>query len=288
MNRSGARVADQQNVLLHLSNDADNVTLVRQALSGVAEQLELAAGVINDVRTAATEACNNVSLHAYEGAEGPLEIEIGCRAGALEVVVRDRGTGIRPRIRPQADSALGIGLAIIQALARRVEFNDPPGGGTEVRMEFAASRTDALDTHAPLRWGPVTPAADELADTTALAIAPARLARSVLPRVLSVLAARAAFTTDRISDVQLLADAIAAQVPDGAGRGEVRVTARVAPRRLELAVGPLYDGYARELLASSTLDGVGSVIEKLSDERRVDGTPGSDSETLVLALADRH
>src|SRR5437868_3569170 len=109
---------------MRLSSGAENISLVRLALSGVADQLAFGSGALNDIPSAATEACNNFAVHAYSGGTGPLEVEIGCRANALEVVVRDHGTGIRPRIRGRSKSALGIGLAIIQALARRVEFND--------------------------------------------------------------------------------------------------------------------------------------------------------------------
>ena len=263
--------------------------LVRQALSGVAEQLDLAAGALNDIRTAVTEACNNVAVHAYSGAQGPLEVEIGCRAKALVVVVRDHGSGIRPRIRSQSDSALGIGLAIIQALARRVEFNDPPGGGTEVRMEFPASRRDAPEWRGGLRWPPAAPAPEvaSLASTTIVAIAPSRLAGSVLPRVLTVLAARAGFTADRISDLQLIADALAAQARGARGNDEVRVSARVASRRIELAVGPLPNGAVDEMVGRSAGEGTASLIAKLTDEQRIDGAPGAHESTVVLALADR-
>jgi serine/threonine-protein kinase RsbW len=281
-------MAERANVFLRLSNSAENIVLVRQALSGVAEHMDLPAGAVNDIRTAATEACNNVAVHAYAGAEGPLEVEIGCHADALAVVVRDHGTGIRPRIRSQSDSALGIGLAIIQALARRVEFNDPSGGGTEVRMEFGASLAQGPLARAGLSRPPER--ADdgaELASTTVLAIAPSLLASNVLPRVLTVLAARAGFTTDRISDVQLIADALAAQARDASGSDELRLTARTARRRVELAVGPLADGTARELVERSRGEGTASLIGKLSDEHRIDDTPGARSSTLILALADR-
>jgi serine/threonine-protein kinase RsbW len=280
-------VAESPNVLLRLSNGAENVALVRQTLSGVAEQLELAPGAINDIRTAATEACNNVALHAYAGAEGPLEIEIGCRASALEVVVRDHGSGIHPRIRSQSETALGIGLAIIQALTRRVEFNDPPGGGTEVRMEFPAKPAAGLDTDATLRCLSEAPAGEQLASTTAIAIAPTRLAQSVLPRVLTALAARAGFTTDRISDVQLIADALAAPAQGAPGSGEVRLTVLLARRRMEVAIGPLTGGDARRLIEPSSAEGIESVIDKLSDEHRIDDEADAQEATLVLALADR-
>jgi anti-sigma regulatory factor (Ser/Thr protein kinase) len=273
------------NVFIRVSNGAHNIALVRQALSGVADRLELAPGVINDVRTAATEACNNVALHAYRGDEGPLEVEIGCRSHALEVVVRDHGTGIRPRIRAQSESALGIGIAIIQALARRVEFNYPPEGGTEVRMEFAARPVDGLTKvlHSVPRESP----AEGLASTTVLAIAPAQLAQSVLPRVLALLGAHASLTTDRISDLLLISDAVVSQARETAGGDEVRLVARVQRRRIELALGPLPDGAATALLAASCGNGSGTLIGKLSDEHRIDDVRGSAGETLVLALADR-
>ena len=273
------------NVFMRLSNGAQNIALVRQALSGVADNLDLAPGVINDVRTAATEACNNVAIHAYGGDEGPLEVEIGCRSDALEVVVRDRGTGIRPRIRAESESALGIGLAIIQALARRVEFNDPPGGGTEVRMEFAAR--PGVGFEEVLRWVPGEPAAAGLASTTVLAIAPSRLAQNVLPRVLTVLAAHAGLTTDRISDLLLIADALVSQAQETSGGDEIRLVARVERRRIELAVGPLREGVAGALLARSWRTGSGTLIGKLTDEQRIDDTRDARGETLVLAVAER-
>ena len=45
-------------------------------LAGVAEAIDLDAEQLDDIRTAVTEACNNAVLHAYEGSEGPLEVDI--------------------------------------------------------------------------------------------------------------------------------------------------------------------------------------------------------------------
>src|ERR1700693_693675 len=123
------------NVALTLSNQPDNVVLVREALSAMAETGGVADVALNDIRTAVTEACNNVVLHAYEGAEGPLQLEVYLGADAVEIVVRDHGTGIKPHIRRDDEAALGIGLSIIQALAPRVEFRDVVGGGSVRRVE---------------------------------------------------------------------------------------------------------------------------------------------------------
>lgn len=273
------------NVRLTLSNKPENVLLVREMLTGVAEMVDLDGSDLNDIRTAVTEACNNVVLHAYQGDEGPLEVEVyGGAQSALEVVVRDRGTGIRPRIRDAQETALGIGLSVIQALVRRVEFRDSTGGGTEVRMEFAAPSARALRTLSNGReaLGDVTAA--ELSTTTDLTIVPAALAGTVLPRVLTVLAARAHFSTDRISDAQMLADTLVAHVRESIRDDPLAVSVTVQVRKLELHIGPLREGGA-QLIVESAVDGLGSVIERLADDHHVfsDGS----SETLALQLTDR-
>ncbi len=278
-------MAELPNVRLTLSNKPENVLLVRELLSGVGESIELDGGDLNDVRTAVTEACNNVVLHAYGGREGLLEVEVHGKPDALEVVVRDHGTGIQPRIRTGEDTALGIGLSVIQALVRRVEFRESDGSGTEVRMEFATEGANELAAAGD--QSPELPALEssQLASTTSFAIAPADLARTVLPRVLSVLAARANFSTDRISDTQLLADALVAHAPRAIGGDGVSMAVAVEPSELELRIGPLDEERAKRLLVDSAVDGVGPVIEKLTDDHCVT-TVGS-SEMLTLRLVDR-
>jgi len=236
-------MAELPNVRLNLSNRAENVLLVREMLSGVAETVGVAASDLDHIRTAVTEACNNVVLHAYRGGNGSLEVEVHLGApGAIEVVVRDHGAGIRPRIRAAEETPLGVGLPVIQALVRRVEFRDPPGGGTEARMEFATPGTRALEPARGDRLGSDTPAQAQPAATTGLAIGPPELARRVLPRVLTVLAAHAHFCTDRISDVQVLADTLAAhahtRARDSRGASHLTAAVTVAPRELELRIGP--------------------------------------------------
>ena len=278
-------MAEPPNVRLNLSNRSENVLLAREMLTGVAEAIELDSSDLYDVRTAVTEACNNVVLHAYEGAEGPLEVELRASPEEVEVIVRDFGVGIRPRIRSSDESALGIGLPLIQALVHSVEFSDAGGKGTEVRMQFLTPSKRAL--------GPVGERADELpavtenelTTTVVLTVAPSSLARTVLPRILSVMAARAHFSTDRISDVQLVADSLAAHAPSSFGTDRLSVTVSAKAHSLELCVGPLGAGHADKLILDSVVDGLGPVIEKLTDDRRV-AAVGS-AEMLALQLVDR-
>jgi len=278
-----------------MCNGPENVTLVREALTGLSEYAQFAGGELNDIRTAVTEACNNVILHAYEDEEGPLEVEIGLMPRTTEVVVRDEGSGIQPRIRAIDDGPLGIGLAVIQALVRSVEFSDSGGRGTEVRMRFdmqAAGGTGANGAGGesapqpaprPLERWEIPPR--ELSRTTGITIAPARAGRGILPRVLSVLAARANFSTDRICDVQLLADALTARAPQSPAGDRISLAVITGRRTLQLTLGPLAAGNARVLVDQSEVEGLGSVIEKLSDEQRVSADGGG--EHLVLRVLDK-
>jgi serine/threonine-protein kinase RsbW len=279
-------VVEIPNICLNLTNRAENVLLVRQALSGLADVIELDPVELNDVSTAVTEACNNVVLHAYDGEEGRMDVEILACPPALRVVVRDRGGGIRPRLQSAERVAGGIGLPVIRALARRAEFVDLEPG-TEVRMEFATAKAPPLEepaTELPFEFPTIAHA--QLADKMAMSIAPCALARSVLPRVLCGLAARAHFTTDRITDTQLLADALVTRTNGSIGASHLSVLVGVAPRMLELQLGPLGAGQGETLLEHSTDSGLGGMLDRLTDSYRVTPASGS-SEVLALQLAAR-
>jgi serine/threonine-protein kinase RsbW len=289
--------AEPANVHLNLSNRPENVMLVREVLTGVAEAVGLDSGDLDDIRTAVTEAGNNVVVHAYEGGEGPLEVEIHLLPGELEVVVRDQGTGIRPHIGIEDEGLMGIGLLVIQALVHRVEFKGtggPPGkddwDGTEVRMTFATPGARPLEQSPN---GPPNESAGQFvaaahttqATTSAITLAPSNLARTVLPRLLCALAARAHFSTDRISDAQLVADALATHAQEALSAGYLSLAISVAPRDIELCIAPLRAGHARQLIVDSAIQGVGPVIEKLADNHRV--TELGSSEMLALRMVDR-
>jgi serine/threonine-protein kinase RsbW len=281
------------NVRLQLLNTPENVVLVREMLTGVAEALGVGESDLNDIRTAVTEACNNVVLHAYGGEPGPMDVDVQVGSRVLGVLVRDRGVGIGSR--PDGDrdgnrdgdgngdlSSAGIGLHVIETLAHEVEFEQSAGGGTEVQMLFAVP-VEALEPCTDER-ALATLALSQTPATATLSIAPLLLARTVLPRLVSTLAARAHFSIDRISDAQLLADALAAHAAEALSGDQLSVGLNLGPREIELHIAPLTIGRAQRLLEDSELEGLGRVIEKLTDRRDV-ATLGP-FETLTLGLID--
>jgi serine/threonine-protein kinase RsbW len=279
-------MAERANVRLQLANRPENVMLVREALTGVADALALDGSDLIDIHTAVTEACNNVVQHAYGDEEGPLEVVVTLALHAITVVVRDWGVGIPVAPRGCAaheDTDAGIGLPAIHALTSRLDLRRPADGGTEVSMEFAtplARSPQPLPLGAPELVPPsMTPTVHD-GPTVALTIASGELARTVLPRVMCGLAARAHFSTDRLSDVHLLADTLGAN----AGVAPLRTVVGTESRTLELRLGPLERGRGQRLVADASLDGLGSVIAKLVDRCQVEGA-GS-YEVLALRLTD--
>ncbi len=271
------------NVRLRLSNRAENVLLVRQALSGLAEAVGLDPVALNDVSTAVTEAANNVVLHAYEGEEGPLEVAFSSVSTGLDVLVADHGRGIPPAVRRGEAASDGIGLPVIEALTDTVEFRDRIAGGTEVAMHFELAQARPLDDGPGLAAGEKAAIDPDRPEGIVLGVAPTAVARNVVPRVLSTLAARAYFSTDRISDAQLLADTLVSRL-EGAVDGHLLVDVTVLPRNLELRVGPLASGRAGELFNGDDEE-LGSILGRLTDGHTV--SEAGTLELLSLRMAQR-
>jgi serine/threonine-protein kinase RsbW len=301
------------NVRLQLRNQPENISLIRTILAGVAEAIDLPRATLDDVSTAVTEAANNVVLHAYQGEEGSLEVDIHIAPHALTVIVRDEGIGISGRA-PDAGAleqgviddgggsassgggSLKLGLPVIAALASRVEFRACDGGGTEVRMEFAGLPANDASAGLELATGEQPellersvllrrPEGSALIAVATIAVAPAALARSVLPRLLCALAARANFSTDRISDTQLLADAIAAQAFQSIIGEHLHVGIAVEPRQVELRVGPLPATPGERASIDGVLGKLAPVIGALADDHSL--TEAGPASVLALALSDR-
>jgi hypothetical protein len=220
-------------------------------------------------------------LHAYGGEQGPLGVEVRLREREFEVRVLDGGIGMSARECRKEESE-GIGLHVIRTLARTVEFDEPRSGGATVSMAFDAPGVVPLEPGRDVCDQPLKLAGSPSA--AAVSIAPTELARTILPRLASALAARAHFTTDRISDVQLLADTLAARAPAALCGDRLDVEVEAEPRALELRLGPLDTGRARVLAGEPELDGVGRIIEKLTDRSEI-STVG-EYQALTLHLTD--
>jgi serine/threonine-protein kinase RsbW len=269
---------------LRTTSRPENVAMVRELLDGVADGLSLPQALRDEIKTAVSEACNNVVLHAYGGSEGPMELEVTVHEVHVEVVVRDRGGGIQPRLDASGEMH-GVGLAVIQAFTDSVELRGTVGRGTEVRMEFLS---DELPAAAARPAGPADAGSGiELisgAGQAAVSLAPGPMLGPVLAHLAAALAVRARFSIDRLADAQLVADALSAHAPAVSSSGRVNVSFVTGPRTLEMQVGPLREGAGEQLLQDSGAPGLGPVIVRLTNDVAVVASPGGD--LLVVNMSE--
>jgi serine/threonine-protein kinase RsbW len=271
-------------VRLGLENRAENVALVRQALRGIAAAVRLDDALLADVKTAVSEACNNVVVHAYAGHRGPMEVYAAPDGRELTVVVRDLGQGIRPR-QPEPDATMqGVGLSLIQALTKKVEFGGGIGEGTEVRMVFESSvdlEVGGIESvevesngngHGKLPEGSITVSVCGM------------LTGPVLSGVIGMVAARLGFSVARLSAAQILSDAIAANGHASYPGRHVHIAIDADEHQLRLRLAPLVNDGAAALVRTSGIGGLEPLLERLSDELSIEQS--DDGEQLVLTLRD--
>ena len=125
---------------LTLPSRPENVAVVRHALGGFGDALDVPDQALADIKLAVTEACTNVVVHAYPEGEGPLGISAWVRDQRLTVVVHDQGQGMLPR--PDSPG-LGLGLPLIATLAESLELGTGVNERTEVRMTFLLTDAEA-------------------------------------------------------------------------------------------------------------------------------------------------
>jgi serine/threonine-protein kinase RsbW len=258
----------------------ENVAVIRQALAGAIEVLGLSESRLLDINTAVSEACNNVVVHAYEGEHGPLEVYLCVQDSELEVVVRDDGVGIRPKAPEPGLEVQGLGLSLIQTLSDRVEFHGGVDQGTEVRMAFSLNGESES-------WIRDMPPDDDIRrppGELVIAVSAGPLAAPVLGRVIAMLAARADFSLEGISEAQLVTDSLAANVPRVIVGANIQLGIDSPPEELVVRVGPLQEGGAKRIMDASALGDLPPVLERLTKEHQIEGSP--DGEILSLTLVN--
>jgi serine/threonine-protein kinase RsbW len=254
---------------------AENVPLIRHALAGLAEALEMQPAEVADLKTVVTEACTNVVTHAYDDDRtGLLEVDAWPADGCLVVAVRDFGSGIRP-LADVEHRSLRLGLPLIAALTKSFELSGAPGRGTEVTMRVPLS---------PNGDG-AAPQAVEVADETRITLPASDLLAPVLSRVVSMFATRADLSVDELSDAFLLSDAISAGGGTNFPEGTANLTVSESAGSFEVRIGPLEQGGGRRLVDGLRIPELDASLETLADEVRVDPVDGGEVIAIRIGRA---
>lgn len=252
--------------MLRLSLPArpENIAVVRHALAGLAAELGGMPELVDDIKTAVSEAATNAIVHAYpEGEEGALEVSARVNDGRrLEIVLRDRGIGMQPRPVSMEEPSLRVGLALIGAVADGFEVRGEQGEGTEVRITFDLDRDgDGDGVYGPTRDLPLPER-----EATHLAVNATEPGSAAIPKVLELLAARANLSLDRLSDTQLLGDYLSYWSSRAtADSMPLEVSIVDSDGAIDVRIGPLEQGRGREMLERGTLPGLGNTLERIAE-----------------------
>lgn len=256
--------------------------MVRHVLTGIAGLVSLPGRLIDDIKTAVSEACANVVLHAYRGESGPLRVTIGVDASGLTVIVRDSGEGIKPRRGEDEQRVRGVGLSLIQTLTDSVEFRGAPRQGTEVRMNFRFDGDGELVADGgELSEEELEELQPDIEGETVVEVSPGLLAAPVLAAVIAVLAARASFSVERLADAQLVTDTIAAHSDSMLVGPYLTMAIDSADSELDLRLGPLQSGDAMRLVGATEVGDI-KPLQVLADE--VGASPAARDEYLRVRL----
>ncbi|MBO0768903.1 MAG: ATP-binding protein [Solirubrobacterales bacterium] len=231
---------EQTKVLLELPSTATNVALVRSVVTGFSEVAGLDPELSDRLRTAISEAANNVVLHAYDDT-GEMRVVIATDPERVDVSVADDGHGIRPVVRTK--DRMGLGLPMIGALADKAEFLSSDSGGTEVRLAFTRGDGPPHLGEIP-DWAvsvddPETDA--QLSGDMAVRITPTPALGRVLGRLSRAVAAQYHFRVDTLAKLRKFTDSLAAEIDARAAgrRATVGFALTGSERRIELRIGPL-------------------------------------------------
>ena len=254
----------RSDVRLELPACEDSLPVVRQALRSIGEAVQADLEALEDAELAVTEAIANAVEHAYTEEDGPVHVSFSPRDEEMLVSVRDFGRGMDAS-RSRDGQTPGYGLSMIDGIARRLDIRGE--GGTEVEMVFGlgGSGGAVIDGSSP---------ASEPAER-------------ILRRVVAVVAAQVDMSVERVMEALLVVELVARHglrhlVGD---RVEIRVTR--GERSFELRLGPLEEGGACRVVRDSEVPVVGSVVQRLADDVRIEKerVEAIDCEYLLLRLA---
>jgi len=120
--------------------------------------------------------------------------------------------------------------------------------------------------------------------SASLRLASGPLVGPVLCRVVSMVLARANCPMDRLEDAMLICDALSAHAPAHTADGHLAFAVSARGGEFELRVGELAEQAASRLVADAVLPGVGNVLERVTNELRIEPSADGAGEELVLGL----
>ncbi len=256
--------------------EANRIAVVRRAVGGYARVFGADEEMVDDILTAVSEACTNAVMHAYGGEEGSVRVEVAHSDPCLFITIRDWGSGMSPEVESVESSSLRLGMSLMSALADEFQVRSGPTIGTEVSFIFDLDREPRVPR-------PRQEPAPGLADGATVIDAEGPGGLAALKSALSMLAAQADFSLDRLADLQLLSEVLV-EKSTPAPESSLRVSIDELEEGLRLTIGPLRDGaIVPSADDNGGLAGLHRIVERLTAEAR--SVPREDGEHLEVLVS---
>lgn len=114
------------------------LTMVRLSIGSIATTAGFDLDAVEDIKTAVSEACKNISCHGYEGFSDKYELVCNVEKGRIEIMVTDdcEAHSLEKLSKPcqNCPSEGNIGVYVIQSLMNEVEFGKKEDGHKSIKM----------------------------------------------------------------------------------------------------------------------------------------------------------
>ena len=114
------------------------LTMIRLAIGSVASTAGFDIDATEDIKTAVSEACKNVSCHGFDGFSDKYELVCNVEKGRIEVIIKDDCDchSLEKLCKPcqNCPQEGDIGIYIIKSLMNEVEFGKSEDGRKAIRM----------------------------------------------------------------------------------------------------------------------------------------------------------
>lgn len=121
------------NLKIEIPGKPAYLTAVRLAISSIATTAGFSLDDVEDIKTAVTEACKNVSCHGVDGFSDKYEVDLAVEEGHLEIIVKDDCDSHvyeeMPEHCQRCPQDCDLGVMVIKSLMNEVEIVCPEGSG---------------------------------------------------------------------------------------------------------------------------------------------------------------
>lgn len=129
-----------------------NESLARVVAVSFITPLNPTINVVNDIKTAVSEAVTNAIIHGYDGATGKIYMNLRLKDSVLQVEIKDNGIGIKDidkvkeplyTSKPEMERS-GMGFTVMETFMDKLEVFSTYGLGTTIIMTKDLSKTESV------------------------------------------------------------------------------------------------------------------------------------------------